>query len=249
MNKRSDSSLVDFLIDLQAKTPQKTNTKLANVLFDIWKNKNNQIAKTIFKKPVTISNTEIENLQKEGLIEMISDKIKITAKGSEIIKVMILGDERSIFEENGEDIDYKFASEFVKTPSKLKKQGKKVEDLWWKQILSQKTMNRMDKKIKRLITNEISPIMTKYYDNVPLGEIFAIFHKYGIYPLQEDGTPWNGFLSGKKECGTNEANNQRIIFDLGMKVNNVMVMIDDCKFLLSWCSLGSGKLELNGYLT
>jgi hypothetical protein len=50
-------------------------------------------------------------MKKANLVITIGDKIEITKKGENIIKVMVLGDDRSIYDKNSmtEDIDYNTA--------------------------------------------------------------------------------------------------------------------------------------------
>jgi hypothetical protein len=138
MKKFSQNSLVDFLIDHFPQFKEKFKATVgedsANMLFSMWKDKKNKISSNIYKKPSSLTDKELDSLIEEGLVARIGDKIQITSKGSEIIKTMILGDDRSSFEDNGKNVEYKAASEYVKTPSKLKKQSKKRFDQWWERF-------------------------------------------------------------------------------------------------------------------
>jgi predicted methyltransferase len=130
IQKFNQSSLLDFLVDqFKNKTKDRVDIKIADALFSIWKDKRNKISDTVFRKPITISSTELERAQDEGLIKLIGDKIEITAKGAKVLKTMILGDERSIFEDNGKNVDYKTAENITKT--RQKKYSKQKEDAWW----------------------------------------------------------------------------------------------------------------------
>ena len=129
MKKFAQISLVDFLVDMMPELKENlengsAKSKNAKSLFEIWKNGKLKISNRIYKRIGTDSE-KIEALQKSGLITIVGSRLHITDKGSDIIKTMILGDDRSSFEDDGEVLDYKTASENIKTPSKLKKQGQK----------------------------------------------------------------------------------------------------------------------------
>jgi len=133
--EKFSQSLVDFLMNIPGfenkLTKNPINTGTVSKLFKIWKNSKNQISSRVFTKPDVISRTELDEMQKEGLVNVIGDKIQITSKGSEIIKILILGDERSVFEDNGKDIDIHTAQSNI---AKIAK--KREEKNWWKRYLS-----------------------------------------------------------------------------------------------------------------
>ena len=60
-------------------------------------------------------------MQKEGLVKSIGENIELTEKGAKVIKVMILGDERSSFEDNNIIIDYNQALSNTKNVKEAKK--------------------------------------------------------------------------------------------------------------------------------
>ena len=68
-----------------------------------------------------MSVSEIDNMQKAGLAKMVGNEVEVTAKGSEIIKVMILGDDRSVFEDTPVVIDYNQALSNTKNLKTAKK--------------------------------------------------------------------------------------------------------------------------------
>jgi hypothetical protein len=132
-NKFGQNSILDYLLE---KMPELSFIKnklvdenSAKELFLIWENPNSKIGKTTYKKPQNISSNSVENLQKQGLVRRIGDAIEITAKGNEVIKTMILGDERSIFEDDGKPLPYKMA--LANTKRKKIKNGKKYQEQWW----------------------------------------------------------------------------------------------------------------------
>lgn len=140
MRKFGQTSLIDFLIDrmpelhpsLRRQDSKFVDVKAAAHLYNIWKNKDNRIAEKTFKKPPTLSSRDLELMENEGLVKKDGEKLNITAKGSEIIKTMVLGDDRSIYEDDGKVVSYKQASANTRAASKMRKNTeKKVNDLWW----------------------------------------------------------------------------------------------------------------------
>ena len=133
MRKFGQYSLVDFLVNLipneWKSDPNYVNPKTIQSLYSIWKNPNNKIGNKIYKRPNTISDKDVEAMIDSGLIIRSGEKIQITSKGSDIIKTMILGDDRSSYEDKGHDIDYHTASQNIKMAKRSKK--RKVADLWW----------------------------------------------------------------------------------------------------------------------
>jgi hypothetical protein len=110
------------------------DAKCANNLYSIWKTKNNQLSKTVYKKPTALSSSEIEDLQKNGLVRLLGDRLEITSKGSNIIKTMILGNDISSFESK-EDIDYSRAKKNIEARSrKNAEKQKEQEDNWWERF-------------------------------------------------------------------------------------------------------------------
>lgn len=85
-----------------------------DTLYQIWSNDSLRTSKNVYKIPNNIKTTQVESMQNQGLVNKIGDKIQITSKGSDIIKILVLGDERSVFEDNGKPLSYKEASLNVK---------------------------------------------------------------------------------------------------------------------------------------
>ena len=100
----------------------------ASSIFSIWRNgiKNNNGR---FRRPSTLSMFDVDDIQKEGLAKIIGDEIEITRKGNDIIKIMILGDDRSVYEDNGHVVDYNEALSNAKNVKIAKQQ--KVASSWW----------------------------------------------------------------------------------------------------------------------
>jgi hypothetical protein len=108
----------------------------ARTLFNIWR-VGKGINQKIYNRPTTLSHDDIERIKKEGLARAVGEKIEVTEKGANVIKIMILGDNRSIFEDNGLEIDYNTSLANTKNIKIAKKQktAQKEED-WWNRFNS-----------------------------------------------------------------------------------------------------------------
>jgi len=100
---KEGQSVIDFLfhnpnIHINFNSHQIEKLNAAKSLFTIWQDENNKVGEKSFRKPINISSNEIERMQKEGLVRYIGDRIEITSKGSDVIKTLILGDDRSAFD-------------------------------------------------------------------------------------------------------------------------------------------------------
>jgi hypothetical protein len=49
--------------------------------------------------------------------------------------------------------------------------------------------------IRNRINRELKPF-NGYFDAIPLSDIFDVIRRHSGEPVQEDGTPWSGFLCG-----------------------------------------------------
>jgi len=113
MKKQGQSSIWDTLLEMlpglkdkMIKSKDYVDPSIAKVLFSIWRTGENKINEKTYKRPSTIAHDDVEKMKAAGLIKSIGDKIEITEKGSKVIKIMILGDERSSFDNNDIVIDY-----------------------------------------------------------------------------------------------------------------------------------------------
>ena len=138
MRKFNQFSLVDFLtnvLNIDSKIVKDAiNPKAVNALYSIWKNPKNKIGNRIYKRPTDIKQSDLDDLVSSGLVSKAHNGLKITNKGSNIIRTMILGDDRSSYEENGQDVDYVTASK----NTNLRKKNKKASDQWWGRINGKK---------------------------------------------------------------------------------------------------------------
>lgn len=139
MNKYGQSSIWDSLIrimpefrDRILKSPDYVDPTTAKSLYNIWRNGSENQKDKIFKKPVTLGHDEVTRMKDSGLVLAIGDNLQITDKGQKIIRVMILGDDRSIFEDDGVVLDYNKAlshTKGIKTAKKLR-----VASSFWNQF-------------------------------------------------------------------------------------------------------------------
>jgi predicted transcriptional regulator len=129
---QSHTSLIDFLQQimpdfkghfLMMRRP-KSNNKAANALFSVWKDENNKVKEKVIKRPITCSMDDVNLMEREGLVKQKDgEKLEITQKGAEVIKTMILGDDRSIYEEKDKGmIDFETA--YANTKPKSTKTAK-----------------------------------------------------------------------------------------------------------------------------
>ena len=143
---KNSQSVFDYLVVLvpdlihNIHSKDGVDSKVAKKLFNIWKNEENKISDGLFQKPVTMSTEDVSAMEKAGLVKSIGNKIEITSKGSEVIRVMILGDTGSVFEET--PIDYDKALAMTKEPSVRTAHNKSIrvanqhhEKMWWDQFL------------------------------------------------------------------------------------------------------------------
>tara|TARA_Y100000310_G_scaffold344350_1_gene456665 strand:+ start:3608 stop:4093 length:486 start_codon:yes stop_codon:yes gene_type:complete len=141
MHSSLGQSVFDYLVILvpeiteQLKAKDFINPKAAKSLFNIWKDEDSKINSRLYRRPTTMSSEDIATMEKSELVKSVGDKIEITSKGAEVIRVMVLGDNNSIFEDNGETIDYEKALAKSKQPTltagRKIRTASKHEDQWW----------------------------------------------------------------------------------------------------------------------
>ena len=137
MRKLSQSYILDLFLDNiqgnQVKVGKFIDTASAKNLYALWKNPKNFISGKMYKIPQELPKTAIENMQSQGMIVKIGDSIQMTQKGMEIIKTMILGNDKSSFEKDYDSIEYRYAKNNVDSRM-LKAQSKKKNNDWWDQF-------------------------------------------------------------------------------------------------------------------
>jgi len=83
---------------------------------------------------------------------------------------------------------------------------------------------------------------TTYFPSIPLKEIFDVLKKSYVVVVQEDGTPWSGFLMGDK----GRDNFEMATLD---NVSGDYIMIKDSVLVLTWYKMTSGKYEIVIYIS
>lgn len=133
--KKQSQSIVDILLQIMpnlkddiSKRKDYVDPHAAKNLFNIWRI-SNKVGDKKYKRPTTVSKFEIDEMKKEGLIEVIGSNIEITDKGEKVIKVMILGDDKSSFDNDDVIIDYNQALSNIKNIKTAT--NTKVANSWW----------------------------------------------------------------------------------------------------------------------
>lgn len=78
------------------------NEKAAKALYKMWKDEESKINEKEFKIS-NFSHDELDLMEREGLISVSNNKSIITNKGSELLKTIILSDERSAYHKGIDD--------------------------------------------------------------------------------------------------------------------------------------------------
>lgn len=143
---QSQKSLLDYLmqimpnvqlVELRHMVIPRKESAAANKLFSLWIDENNKVGKSTLKRPPTVSITDVENMQREGLVKLDGDKLQITSRGADVIKTMILGDDKSAFD--GDSIvDYGTAYANCRKRGRVKTGGKMggtvTKNNWYQRI-------------------------------------------------------------------------------------------------------------------
>jgi hypothetical protein len=95
----------------------------------------------------------------------------------------------------------------------------------------------LQKTDKNEISKFLGDVSRKYWDHIPLQEIFDKLDSHGVVPLQEDGTRWQGMLLGDKECGSPGSETQRAHFRLAFRQPDGKWTLSSNCILLLWCRL------------
>jgi len=136
--KENQTSMLDFLIDNLSSMHGKNSRreKAAQSLYKIWQSKQNKIHNNVYRKPLSVDLKDVDDMEEEGFIHRIGDNIAITQKGSSILKVMILGDNRCAFGKNdNESVDLKSAEESANKKKSSKVSHSCHEKSWWNNII------------------------------------------------------------------------------------------------------------------
>ena len=97
----------------------------------------------------------------------------------------------------------------------------------------------MNKNTKKQVNKKLYSLYSgRYFEAIPLDQIFGILKDVDYTPLQEDGRPWDGLL-----CGTEG----QVYFDLGHSEN---LKLDKSALLaMSWYKMPSGRYEIISYVS
>lgn len=95
---------------------------------------------------------------------------------------------------------------------------------------------------KNKLNNDIWELLKPtYFDTIMLGAVMNILEKYGYTVLQEDNTPWDGFICGHKG---------QEYFPIGTKQEDgTYKEITNALLTLSWYKMSSGRYEVISYVT
>ena len=134
--------------------------------------------------------------------------------------------------------------EFINSNKTIKPIARPLEE----ENTTQTRTDRINTPLKRKINTSLNRLMKKtYFDSIPLDDIFEVLYEYGIVPLMEDNTHWDGFLLGSSS---------RTIISLGFKnteheVNGLKTYneIENVALVLTWHKMGSGKIEVIAYVS
>jgi len=113
---------------------------------------------------------------------------------------------------------------------------------------------RLDANTKRKANAYLSDVCKKYYPKIPVQEIFGTLRRnFGIVPLQEDGTAWEGFLTGEEG---------RMTLDIGPRSQfpewpgsgepgiSTYPVYTNSNLVFSWYRMPeTGNYEINAYLS
>lgn len=106
------------------------------------------------------------------------------------------------------------------------------------------SLTRMPASHRRRINDEVSDIATNARRDIPLDRIDNVLRKYGYLLVQEDGTPWSGFLTGR-EGRTN--------IEIGVigtqDENNIHEVVDNSMLVITWYKRGPRSWETVAYVS
>jgi len=105
----------------------------------------------------------------------------------------------------------------------------------------------IDSSRKNAINKELHALGS-YFKDIPLDEIFGILKSHDVWPIQEDGTPWSGFVTVQGECGSEKATQSPMMFDLAVK-GQLGYLPSRNKLIMTACTMPSGTIEIVVYVS
>lgn len=107
------------------------------------------------------------------------------------------------------------------------------------EFLLEKTVERMNTSIRKKLNDAFSSKnFGMYFATIPFEKIEDILASYGYFLSQEDGTPWEGMISGKSG---------KTLIDVS-KISNKLI-VQNTQLSLSWYKTENNKYEVTVYLT
>jgi hypothetical protein len=82
----------------------------------------------------------------------------------------------------------------------------------------------------------------RFHDEIPLADLDDILREFGYLLIDEDGTPWAGFLLGADAHAT---------FDIGVletETDGLYAKIINTNLWMSWYRFHTGRYEIVAYL-
>jgi hypothetical protein len=112
-------------------------------------------------------------------------------------------------------------------------------------------LDKNNKSIPSSVKSKINNSLYKlgnYHKHIPMDQVFDILEQNGVIVLQEDGTKWEGFATTQGECGSDEAKQAPMKFDLAVNTSNGYMHADNY-LIMSVCTMPSGNLEVVCYVS
>ena len=101
---------------------------------------------------------------------------------------------------------------------------------------------KIPQNIKNNVNKKFDVMSKEKYKHIPLKDIFNTLKLSSILPVAEDGTEWEGMLSGHE-------GRQRIdLHYLDMKSGNYLP-VNNAMLVITWYRLQSGKFEIVVYVS
>jgi len=103
---------------------------------------------------------------------------------------------------------------------------------------------RMPGNIRKKLNDLIFDLTKEYREDIPLQQIDLLLRNKGFLLIQEDGTPWSGFLTGREG---------RAAIDIGLLStgqDGVFQEVTNSNLVLTWHKMDvSGNYEVVAYLS
>lgn len=135
---KDSQSIADYLIRLMPGLEMKLSPirdmidpVATKSLFVLWKDEQGKINGNVYKRPSTMSCHQVDAMKQAGLIKDMGSRVEITDKGSRILRIMLLGDDHSVFDSDEQIVDYSSAVKNMKKANKTRSSLQKSANAWW----------------------------------------------------------------------------------------------------------------------